>query len=422
MWIGIDDTDSAHGGCTTYVATEIIRELSSEYDIIGYPRLVRLNPNIPWKTRGNGAVAIHLGRGYGKKRLIGNIEERVYAYSSGKEIWNEDLVKKIDEIIKKHAHFYDEKTNPAFVVCRNKPSYSFYKKAVRKVVSIDEAIKNAENCIYRMYKEGRGIIGSVASCSWRPYDRTYELIAYGNEKWVDEDSVIKMDKKIASTFDNYDYENRHVQIVPNAPSPVMYGIRGDVAEELIKAMNMIKSAEVERWLIFETNQATDDHLVRKSIRDIEPFESVIVRGTVSREPRTIKGGHVVFSIYDGDEIDCTAYEPTKGFRNIVRELRKGDIVTIYGGVRKEPRTINIEKIKIEKLVDVYEKVENPVCPRCNKHMKSMGKGRGYRCVICGMKVGEEMALRRKIKRNIEERFYEVPVVARRHLSKPLKRM
>ena len=422
MWIGIDDTDSIHGGCTTYVATEIIKELRDEYDIIGYPRLVRLNPNIPWKTRGNGAVSIHFGIGYGKKRVIGDIDGKIYSYSRGKNVWDEEVVKKIEKVIKKNAYFDDKKTNPAFVMCRNKPPYYFYRKAVRGIVTISEAMKIAENCIYRMYKEGRGIIGSVASCSWKPYDRTYELLAYGNEKWVDEESVIEMDRKIKSTFDNYDYENKHVQIVPHSLTPVIYGIRGENPEELVEAMNILKSSTPERWLIFETNQATDEHLVRKKIKDIEAFESVIVRGRVIKEPVTIKGGHVVFSISDGGKIDCTAYEPTKGFRNIVKELREGDIVTVYGGVRDKPRTINIEKIKIEKLAEVYEKKENPVCPKCKKHMKSMGRGKGYRCVICGMRAGEDMATFVKVNRSIEEKFYEVPVVARRHLSKPLKRM
>ena len=66
LWIGVDDTDSLKGMCTTYLATELIRELTEEHDLIGYPRLVRLNPNIPWKTRGNGAIAPAVGRGRGR--------------------------------------------------------------------------------------------------------------------------------------------------------------------------------------------------------------------------------------------------------------------------------------------------------------------------------------------------------------------
>ena len=66
IWIGIDDTDSLKGGCTTFVAQAIIKKLSeNNYDIVGYPQLVRLNPNVPWKTRGNGAISIQIGVGNG---------------------------------------------------------------------------------------------------------------------------------------------------------------------------------------------------------------------------------------------------------------------------------------------------------------------------------------------------------------------
>ena len=423
MWIGIDDTDSIQGGCTTYVATEIIKKLSHQYDLIGFPRLVRLNPNIPWKTRGNGAISIHFGYGYGEKHEIGYIGKKIYAYSHGKNVEAKEIVEIVDKVVKKFSYMEDENTNPAFAICSKKPPYSFYKKAVKGIVEIEEAKRIAKNCYYKAYKNARGLIGSVAAISWRPYDRTYELLAYGKEKHVDEESVIKMDKKCKSCFDNYDYENKYVAIKPNAPSPVLYGIRGEDAEELKKAMKVIKSSPVERWLIFETNQATDEHLQKKKIKEIKPYESVIVKGIVEKEPRIIKGGHVIFSIYDGTaSIDCTAYEPTKNFRSIVKQLRKGDIVVVYGGVREKPLTINIEKIKIERLAKVYRKVENPRCPRCGKRMKSMGKNKGYRCPKCGMKVGEEYAKYEIVERKIKPGYYEVPVIARRHLAKPLKRM
>jgi len=60
LHIGIDDTDSEKGGCTTYTATVLFQELSSRgFKPSDFPWLVRLNPNIPWKTRGNGALAVH---------------------------------------------------------------------------------------------------------------------------------------------------------------------------------------------------------------------------------------------------------------------------------------------------------------------------------------------------------------------------
>ncbi|MBI2126591.1 MAG: DNA-binding protein, partial [Thaumarchaeota archaeon] len=57
--LGIDDTDSVRGHCTTYLAALIVEELLKQgARFVDYPNLIRLNPNIPWKTRGNAAVAL----------------------------------------------------------------------------------------------------------------------------------------------------------------------------------------------------------------------------------------------------------------------------------------------------------------------------------------------------------------------------
>src|SRR6267378_7936099 len=76
LWVGVDDTDSLQGMCTTFLAAEIVHELTKDYDLIGFPRLVRLNPNIPWKTRGNGAICLRFGRGTGRRNLIGELENQ----------------------------------------------------------------------------------------------------------------------------------------------------------------------------------------------------------------------------------------------------------------------------------------------------------------------------------------------------------
>jgi tRNA(Ile2)-agmatinylcytidine synthase len=52
-------------------------------------------------------------------------------------------------------------------------------------------------------------------------------------------------------------------------------------------------------------------------------------------------------------------------------------------------------------------------------MKSKGKNQGYKCLKC--KTKKLYAESKKINRKINYGFYEVPVCARRHLSKPLKR-
>lgn len=433
MWLGIDDTDSRKGMCTTHLAGDIVEELNNHgMDVIGMPRLVRLNPNIPWKTRGNGAICIRFGRGGGRRRKIGHVNGNRYCYereTSGvreKGKIMEDILEATDRLVRRRAMLDGEQTNPGLVISERKMPYHLYKKAVRGIVTLDEVkdILQSMNAFYIPYKNGRGLIGASAAIAWRPHDRTYELITYrnGGRRWVDEESVKKMDGILKKTFDSYDYENKHIQITPNSPCPVMYGVRGDDAEELPEAMSIIASAEIKRWMVFETNQGTDEHLQRMKIGEVKPYESAIVTGKVSKEPTTIKGGHVIFSISDGgNELECAAYEPTKNFRNLVRMLHTGDLVTLYGGVRESPVTLNIEKMMVHKLVEMRRKLENPVCKKCGKHMKSMGKGKGYRCAVCGTIAGEEDAIFEKAERKIEPGLYEVPVVARRHLSKPLKR-
>lgn len=406
-----------------------------KYDIIGYPRLVRLNPNIPWKTRGNGAISIQVGKEGKKKIKIGEINgkdilsslelTRDLEKSDNKKIKN--IVK---EIVEKNARIEDKNTNPGFVILKDQPDGKTYKKSVTQIVTIGE-IKSFLNSIgadFEGYKNSRGLIGATSAIAWSPLlDKTYELISYrqqrrwGTKRDVDSKSVKKMDTSCKTTFDNFDYENKHNRLVPNSPCPILYGIRGDNVKDLMKASSIVESEPVDSWLIFETNQGTDDHLQKKNIADIQIYQSVILRGLVVQNPYTIEGGHVIMKIKDTTgAIDCAAYEPTKEFRNIIRNLCMGDVVEVYGSISEQPLTVNIEKIYVEHLTTIIEKIENPVCPNCGKHMKSKGMDQGYKCKICGTKSNKPIV--REKKRIIHNRFYEVPVCARRHLSKPLKRM
>jgi tRNA(Ile2)-agmatinylcytidine synthase len=406
--------------------------IDENIDIIGYPRLIRLNPNIPWKTRGNGAISLQVGKGKGSKKIIGVIRgKEVYSYNIN-QTNNLDLLKLKDiteEIVNKYARLEDENTNSGFVIIDKQPIFDIYKNTITNIVTLEETQKllNSNKAYFKGYKNSRGIIGATASIAWRnTHDKTYELITYrkkekwGLERFVDNDSTKLMDGQVKSTFDNYDYENNHNRLVPNSPCPVLFGIRGDNDNDLNKAKSIIKSEDINSWIIFETNQGTDDHLSRKTISEIKPYESVIVAGKISKSPITILGGHVIFSIKDSTgEIDCAAYEPTKQFRNIIRKLIVGDSVEVFGGVRNKPLTINLEKINVIHLNKLLVKVENPICPKCGKHMKSIGTGQGFKCKKC--KIKDDKPIIKEKNREIKEGFYEVPVCARRHISKPLKR-
>jgi len=423
------------GGCTTYVARTIIQKIIKKFEIIGYPRLVRLNPNIPWKTRGNGALCLCVGKYGGKiKRKIGEIDNQdvfcsltcIKDLDKNEQKYLSNIVK---EIIDTQARIDDENTNPGYVLLKKKPDVDLYQKTVTKIVSIDVVKKllHEKQALFEGYKNGRGLIGATAAISWEPFDRTFELITYrpkqrwGAKRQINLKSVQQMDANCPSTFDNYDARNHHNRIVPNSPCPILYGIRGNDVDELVIASTQVKSEPIESWLLFETNQGTDNHLQKKQIAQIQPFESVITEGSVVINPFTIQGGHVLFAIKDTTgTISCAAYEPTKEFRNIVREVYVGDYVKVYGGVREHPLTINLEKIEVKHLTTLMVKTENPFCPTCNKHMKSKGTEQGYKCIKCGNT--SVIPIIQEKPRAIIKGFYEVPVCARRHLSKPLKRI
>jgi len=58
--IGVDDTDSERGLCTTYLAAVMMERLERIGEIKDLPRLVRLNPCVQFKTRGNAAISFSL--------------------------------------------------------------------------------------------------------------------------------------------------------------------------------------------------------------------------------------------------------------------------------------------------------------------------------------------------------------------------
>ncbi|MDW8022027.1 MAG: tRNA(Ile)(2)-agmatinylcytidine synthase [Nitrososphaerota archaeon] len=412
IWVGVDDTDSRKGGCTTYVAAVLLRRLGNVgVEVMGYPRLIRLNPNCPYKTRGNAAVALKL------------------------DASDLDLVKRLTIKVVEEYSELDEGAETGIILLRGEPPQKlreFYWKAVREIVPIEEAFVIAEDIgaevVY--YGDGKGLVGALAAigADLSP-GKTYELIAHrAREYWgmvrrVDPASIYEMDEATREyTFDNVDYETGDIKITPHTPCPVLLGIRGIDPGVLKKAFEMLRIGEpVEYVTIFETNQATDVHYQRCRIRDLRDCLNAIVEGTVSEAPRREIGGHVFFRINDGEgELTCAAYEPTKSFRDIIMQLTPGDEVTVYGAVKLKPQglTLNLEKIQVRKLARKMIS-RPPLCPDCGKRMKSLGSGKGYKCRKCGKRVGKEAVDVVEVPRELQIGFYEVTPAARRHLVKPL---
>lgn len=415
MYIGIDDTDSVNGMCTTYIGSVIIDELKYfGFNVDGYPRLIRLNPFVRFKTRGNGALSFKL-----------NVED-------------DEEVQKVKDIVlnrvEELSKLNDDRTNPGVVFYCGKitdslKSYSL--NVIRNIISIDEAEDFAKDigAEFFKFKKGRGIIGALAAIGCPNTDKTYELLAYripenyGKKRLIDYASVFKMDNATyPDTFDSVDRDNGYIAIEPHTPCPILYGIRGESPEAVLNAGEMIKVYEpVEKIAVFQTNQHTDMHLVKAGdISKMEKYKCYIIDGTVKNYPFTFEGGHVIFILSDrSGEIHCAAYEPTKEFRDIIRKLAPGDKLRVFGGIG-EKGTLNIEKINIIELAEI-KKTKNPIC-KCGKRMKSAGSEKGYKCVKCGTKLRNGVKDSVEVERDLKTGFYEVPPSARRHLSKPVVRM
>ena len=413
LWIGVDDTDWKEGGCTTYVGAVLLRKLEGiGLKASGFPRLIRLNPNCPFKTRGNAAIALRIEGGdcEAAKRLTA-------------------------EVVEELAGLGVEGTEPGAAFYLGEPPEElrrFYRRALHEIIPLEEAFEVAEEIGAELvyWKRGRGVVGALAAIGADlSRAKTYELIAHrkreywGTVRQVDAESVYEMDKATRPlTFDNVDPETGEVRITPHTPCPVLLGIRGVTPEAVIEAYRMLRIREpVEMVTVFETNQGTDVHLQPLKIARLRDGVSAIVDGVVSEKPRYEVGGHLFFKLRDETgELTCAAYEPTKSFRHLVAQLAPGDKVTVYGAVKAKPQglTLNLEKIHVKELVKLLVK-KPPACPSCGRKMKSIGAGKGYRCRRCGVRVGPEAAEVIEVPRSLRPGFYEVPPSARRHLAKPL---
>lgn len=413
LYIGIDDTDSPDGMCTTYLASQIINKFKENgIELVGYPRLIRLNPFARFKTRGNGGVSF---------KIIND--------------GNGDIARKIVlEEVEKLSMFDCDNTNPGVIfyegeITPEMQDYAF--RAIYEFITIKEAEEFGKSvgCEIHKFKKGRGIIGSIAAISLPLDDFTYELLAYrdsknyGTKRQINYESVYMMDEAtFPDTFENIDYSQNYIAIEPKTPCPILYGIRSNTVEALNIAKNIVEVTEpIVDWCIFKTNQHTDMHIQKADkISDMSQYGCFEVVGEVKNKPKIIDGGHMFFYIFDeSGEIECGAYEPTKDFRKIVSQLLPGDIIKVFGGIG-EQNTFNIEKFQVIKLNDI--EYQNPIC-ECGKRMTSAGKNKGFKCKKCGNKIKSNDKVPVKINRLLENsKFYETPVSSRRHLSKPLCRM
>jgi len=415
LHIGIDDTDSPKGMCTTFLSYKIVKFLEKqEIQFMDFPSLIRFNPNIPWKTRGNGAVRLTI-KTKNPKKIKNKITQFVASYSDTKNGANPGLV------------FYQNKKIPASF-------HKFSKLALWKLISRKQAKQFvSENSIESFYLgNGQGLVGAISAVGYEFFDHTFELLCYrkksqfGKKRSISKDSVKNMQSTtFPETFSSYDIENDRVLITPHGPDPVFYGVRGETIKSVVRASTIVNTDEkLDGYMVFKSNQGTGDHLKNElQVNDLKPFTSGFLVGEVCNKPVTEQGGHVFFSIQVKDrKIRCAVYKPTK-ITNITQNLIPGDRIHIGGGIRKASknhgRIFNVEFLRVLQLAK-NNSFTNPICKKCNKKMKSKGNKQGFECVKCGNRSVSKSTL--EIPRKIQCKLYIPSVSAHRHLTRPYQRI
>jgi len=416
--------------CTTYVAARIADRIAETGATVTRKLLVRLNPAVKRKTRGNAALAIHSDCEPDRAYQIAS--ETIGALTAP-----------------------DDRTSPGLVVAACEPDQvpdpvvEFYLDALRQIHDLQRALElartynwkhDAVSTDYDDSHDGYGRIGAIAAIgAWKAFeDCTYEHISYrelhrcGTPRDVTDETVFDAaDRVYPDAWDTVDKIEQEVVCVPNAPGPILYGIRGDTKSACKAAAAAIDSEAVERTALFVTNQGTDVHLTDGTIGSLRADAGYRVDGIVVSEPEIREGGHTFFDIAhptdvavskgtvnmddSGRTVQCAAFEPTKRFRKHIQKLAVGDEGTFVG--EYDRGTIKLEKFCIRSLNRHHR--QNPTCSLCGRRMKSAGRNQGFRCRACNTSAAEKAVV--ELTRNLERGWYEVPPCARRHVAKPLIR-
>ncbi len=420
--IGLDDFDSPFGMCTTYAGAILANMLDNmEIEFMDYPLLVRLNPNVPFKTRGNASIGLRL-----------RVEsERL---NSLKEL----VLKSLERM--SHSFFGKTRTSIVFYITEKYAIDSSitktYRDALRSIVSLSGIVDRVGKIRYghlEVYSADksipRGMIGALGAIGCVLEDYTYELIAYrtpdkiGCPREINVNSVVSMDKKYwPRIFDSV--EGDRLLISPTGPDPVLFGIRGDFPDLLLDAFKMIKHEDISLWCIFRTNQATAAHIKPiKNVNAIRPYETILIK-TKILEVKRIKDKVLVKSTADGKIVESYIYRLQRKLQHHALELRYGDEISLVLAVTHWfPDKIvgNVEEfipLKISERI-IYR---NPPCPICSARMKKKSKEELY-CRRCGLRIRSTY----KVAISIRDRYiktkhrYVSPPRAHRHLTLPNER-
>jgi tRNA(Ile2)-agmatinylcytidine synthase len=396
--LGFDDHDSPAGGCTTHFLYQLLNK--KKFRLVDLPYLVRLNPNVPWKTRGNASVKIRV-------EYEGDLEDLA------DELWQES-----DLYVREVSRGYNFKRSPGLAIIRESYlgqwSTNLYENALSDVL-LPDAVREIGMKHGAILRGGRGIVGALASMGFSGKG-TYEVIIYRKEEnWgrprnINKKVIRDLDSFFPNIFYNYDYLKDEPLVQSRGQDPVLVGIRG-TDPNLLNSLRLDLGEEAVGSMLFKTNQHMDHHLLRPSMR---PY-GIMSAECIVEEIRKRRGGDVLLKC--GNEI-MLVFKETRELNAAAAELEPGDRIHVLGSVRPSSvwgKVVELERIELLELVRKVKTV-NPTCPVCGGSGESLGRRGGFRCRRCGNKFilpKKNLELPRRLSLGV----YQSPLY--RHVSKPL---
>jgi tRNA(Ile2)-agmatinylcytidine synthase len=403
-WLGLDDTDSPEGGCTTWDMHLLLSNLESNgFTLVTPPRLVRLWPHAPRRTRGNAALAAQVDEG-GREAELKRILEK----------WFTERFQHLNQL----NHPDDGTTpSPTLVWSKEQLPSEWYWAAVREWVEPATRLNELEGLSgVEVWSAGRidGVVGASSAIAWPASgDWTWEATAWrsaekiGTKRVVPSDCVDEMAERFPYTILNRDPNAGRSLIAPRTPCPVLYGIRAEdeesarAAHQWLQSQSGVESSVAMR--VHQSNQATGDHLTSDQ------------RGVTISAVSDRKGGHASVEVFDGNsQSTLVAFAEGGEVNRLLRDSQPGDRLSWRGSVAPDGST-HLENLRLD---DAVPRIENrPTCG-CGSRFRRKGKDQPLSCPSCSNQSNSHWLSTTSTSQGA---WVEPPISQRRHLARPLNR-
>ncbi len=385
--IGIDGADSPSGGCTTHLASLLLIEaFKAGLKPADYPWLIRLNPSIPYKTRGNGAIVLWFrveskqdAFSFTRKAILAT---RDYASATGS-------ARKAGVV----ALLYSSEDVPPV---NDPPLRRLYHITLHGLTTQRVALEYLEESRGEILEveDGGGVIGAAAAIGASlDIDYTFELLFYLHPDMWSRRPDLPRDLVKQIDFDlrpygiaNYDYVNDRPLVQPHGPDPVLAGVRADEPHPLKLVLRRISRRLFTHAVLYRSNQHTGVHIRESVVDRVKPYDCVRVCGRIYNV-KVQPGGHKIAEICDATGCIHIAFYRELGRLTRVAEHLESRGACIEGCARPHSAglTVNVERVLLTNDAPrVYSRIP-PACAFCGKRLKRIAEN-VYKCKHCGLEV------------------------------------